>query len=181
MNRICIYHSKGGSSKTTLAVTLGVALGLPLCDLDPQKTATAWLARRKVPHPVVPPDAPSWVADCPPGIIGELIPVLEKSELVLIPVRASFNDLDALPDAVRFVQANTLARMAFILADIDRRTTDEGTLRDLLREYGHPVLGMLSHRASYRRAGIMGLVPADYDQVALHEITGLAAATKELA
>jgi len=181
MNRICSFASKGGAGKTTLAVLLAVGLDLPLCDLDPQRTATAWLGRRSSAHPSASLNAGRWIADCPPGIVGELIPALRASDLVVIPVRPAFNDLEALPQTVRFVTASTQARVAFTLSDIDRRTSDERTVRELLAEYGYPVLGMLSSRAAYRRAGITGHLPGDFDRVARDEMASLVAAVKDLA
>lgn len=98
MNRIATYGSKGGGGKTTASVVLCIGLHLPLCDLDPQRSATKWLARRPLPHPLAPAGSKRWVADCPPGISGEHIGVLARAGLVVIPVRPSFNDLQVARD-----------------------------------------------------------------------------------
>jgi len=181
INRVCSYQSKGGVGKTTLSVVLSLGLQLPLRDLDPQRSATKWLARREVPHPLAGPGSERWVADCPPGISGDHIGALASSDLVVIPVRAAFTDLEALPDTVKFVQAHCRGTIGFLLSDIDGRTHDEQMLRRKLHSFGHPVLGMFSHRAAYGRAGMVGGLPGDFDQVAREEMDKLVAAVEALA
>jgi chromosome partitioning protein len=180
MNRIATYGSKGGSGKTTASVVLCVGLQLPLCDLDPQRSATKWLERRQLPHPLAPAGSERWVADCPPGISGEHIGVLALAALVVIPVRPSFNDLQVLPETVRFVEANCPGRIGFLLSDVDKRTSDEQIVRSLLGPFGHPIVGMFSHRVAYSRAGISGQLPGELDPVAKHEMDEVIRAVTEL-
>lgn len=178
--RIAVFNEKGGSTKTTTAVGLAVGLGLPLRDLDPQPTATRWLARRESPFPTAAAHDTRWVADCPPGIKGELIPVLASSQLVVVPVRASFPDLETLPQTIRFLRANSRAKIGFLMSAIDGRTSDAKTLLEVLERYSLPILGTFTHRASYRRAGIAGLTPAELDPVAASELKQVLAAIGEL-
>lgn len=178
--KIAVYNEKGGSGKTALAVLLSVGLGIPLLDLDPQATATRWLERRDPPHPVVTePSAADWVADCPPGISPAVVPILSSADLVLIPARASFSDLVTLGDAVKFVQANSRARIALAGTAIDSRTNDEATLREALAVYELPIVGMTTHRASYRRAGLLGKAPAEIDPSAATEADRIITSLKE--
>lgn len=178
--RILVSGSKGGSGKTTASCILSVGLRLPLCDLDPQQSATRWLCRRQLPHPMVQADADQWVADCPPGISGEHIGMLARASVVIIPVRASFNDLQVLPETVRFVEANSHGRVAFLLSDIDKRTRDEEIVRGLLSPYDHRIIGMFSHRVAYCRAGITGQLPAELDATARREMDEVLTAIREL-
>jgi len=168
MKLVC-YNEKGGSAKTSAVLALCVPLGLPLLDLDPQATASRWLDRRDPPFPRATADDATWIADCPPGISPSLTPILSVADLVLIPVKASFNDLITLPDTVRFITSNTGAKVAFLGCDIDSRTNDEQTLRETLEGYGIPLLGIFTHRASYRRAGLLGKLASEIDSVAAAE------------
>lgn len=179
--RIAVYGEKGGCGKTTAAVPLAVLLGLPYRDLDPQGTGTRWLERRDPPHPLASDQDDAWLADCSPGISAALIPLLDAADMIVIPVRASFNDLVTLPSTVDFVRRH--ARHAgFVAADIDTRTSDRETVLDVLRGYDLPVLGVLTHRVAYRRAGLAGQMPGELDPVAAAEIAAVAGAiTKEIA
>lgn len=174
--KIAIYNEKGGCGRTTLAVLLSVRLGLPLRDLDPQATATQWLARRQPLHAFVRDDAADWVADCPPGIEPSLLPTLAAADAVLIPVRASFVDLANLPETVRVVTQHA-SRAAFVGCDIDAGE-DEAMLREALAVHGLPLLGVLTHRASHRCAGLTGRLAAEIDPDAEAETEVLVEALK---
>lgn len=169
--KIVVYNEKGGSGKTGLAVCIAIGLDLPLRDLDPQATATRWLERREQRHAFATNDSSAWIADCPPGIAPGTIPTLSVADLVIIPVRASFSDLVTLGDAVRFVQANSRAQIVFVGTAIDSRSSDEAMLRESLEPYGLSLLGITTHRASYRRAGMTGKSPAEIDRAAATEIS----------
>lgn len=171
--KIAVYNEKGGAGKTTVAVSLTLSLGLPLLDLDSQPTATRWLERRSPPPPMARRSDPAWIADCPPGISPAIAPVLAACDLVIIPVRASFPDLVTLPDTLAFLRASTKAKLAFVGSDVDRRTNDESALRDALTSHALSVLGVLSHRASYRRAGLSGAHAGEIDPVAAAELREL--------
>lgn len=181
--KIIVFSEKGGSGKTTLAVHLTVALGLPLLDLDPQKSATRWLERRE-PSPVfLNPDArlpESYLIDCPPRFNAGLIRYLEAADVALLPVRASFNDLVILPDAVSFLEEHA-RKVAFVGADIDLRTNDLDSLKEVLQGYPQaPLIGYMSHRAAYRRAGLAGKLAGEVDEVARAELQTIVQGLKKV-
>lgn len=178
--RIAVYNEKGGSGKTTTAVAIAVGLDLPVLDLDPQATATRWLERRDQSVAMARRADANWVADCPPGITPSIAGVLSECSLIIVPVRASFPDLITMPDTIAFLRANTSAQMAFVGCDIDRRTSDEATLKETLAPHGVPMLGILAHRASYRRAGIAGKLANEVDSAAKAEIAELIKKIREL-
>src|SRR3954447_1646611 len=110
MHVILILSAKGGAGKTTLARELaaaGVQAGrqVALVDLDPQLGLTGWYGRRaqKAPHLVaMPPDEDfsgmaavfdEVIIDLPPGLPPVAARLAAKADLVLIPVRASPDDL----------------------------------------------------------------------------------------
>ncbi|WP_119153210.1 hypothetical protein [Caldimonas tepidiphila] len=177
--RIAVYNEKGGAGKTTVAVMLSVLLGVPLRDLDPLATATQWLGRRQPLHSLARHDGLDWVADCPPGIEPSILPTLAAADAIVIPVRASFCDLVNLQATVRFVKSNSPARAAFVGCDIDAGE-DEAMLREALAAYELPVLGMLCHRASYRRAGLSGRLASEIDASAADEAAALVEALRKL-
>lgn len=170
--KIAVFNEKGGSGKTTLSVTLALALNIDLIDLDSQKSATYWLGneRRKL-------SADGWIADCPPGleaVSADVIELLEKADLVLIPVKPSFTDLRSLPQTIKFLKIHAKGtRIAFVGSTVDKRSTDAETLKEALAGYGYPIAGMLSQRASYRRAGLINAQAGDSDAIAAAEATAL--------
>ena len=175
--KITVYNEKGGAGKTTLAVLLAVLLEAELIDLDAQKSSQSWLGQRKDPHQAKP---GNWVIDCPPGLSMETAAAISDAEIVLIPVRASFNDLIHLPQTVKFVRTHGAKKVAFVGSDIDSRTNDEATLREALGGYGYPIAGILTHRASYRRAGLTGGLASDSDPAAAAEAAALITSLQEL-
>jgi chromosome partitioning protein len=174
--KIIVFSEKGGSGKTTLAVHLAVALDLPLLDLDQQQSATKWLQRRDPPHRLLNADAKlpdAYVIDCPPRFNAGLIRYLEAADVAVLPVRASFNDLVILPDAVAFLEEHA-RKVAIVGADIDLRSNDLASLGEVLQGYENiAYVGHMSHRAAYRRAGLAGKLAGEVDPVAKDELIGL--------
>lgn len=172
-------NEKGGVGKTTLAVSLAVKLKLPMIDLDAQATATKWLERRPEGFEVGNVDSPAWVADCRPQLqLRDVRPLLSIADLVIVPVRASFPDLVTLDGTIEFLLRNN-PKIAFCGADVDTRTSDLANLKEGLQSYSQPLLGFLSHRASYRRAGINGQTAAEIDKVAAAELDEVIKKIKE--
>lgn len=163
--KICIYNEKGGAGKTTAAVTLAVLMGLPVLDLDKQGTASRWLERRAEKLPVASRNL-DWVADCAPGISPNVLPVLAAADVVIVPVRASFPDLVSLSDTINFIKTNSKAKICFICADLDTRSSDAILLLENLANYDLPVLGEMTHRVSYRRAALSGKIASEIDMKA---------------
>jgi cellulose biosynthesis protein BcsQ len=169
---LTVFSEKGGVGKTSAAILLSVLLEAELIDLDPQKTATRWLARRADLRQVQP---DYWVTDCAPGTSMDSAQAVKDADLVVVPVMVSFPCFDSLPQTVKFIKTHSSpsSRLCFIGMDIDVRTNDAGTLRAALKGYGAPIAGLLSHRASYRRAGLTGGLAGDTDTVAAAEATAL--------
>lgn len=176
--KLMVFNEKGGVGKSTLAVSLAVKLRLPFIDLDAQKTGTRWLERRDS-FEVGSVDSPSWVADCRPTIeLRDVRPLLLTADLVIVPLRASFPDLVTLDGTIEFLLRNN-PKIAFCGADVDTRTSDLANLKEGLQSYSQPLLGFLSHRASYRRAGINGQTAAEIDKVAAAELDEVIKKIKE--
>ena len=114
---ITVAQQKGGSGKTTLAVTLGTAflkrgLSVALLDTDPQGSLGRWFMTRrdKLGEPGLEfSTASAWgvsyecdklkravdvvLVDTPPKVDADLRPALREADLVLVPISASRVDL----------------------------------------------------------------------------------------
>ena len=116
MQIIAILGQKGGSGKTTVATALAVRAAqdgknVALIDLDPQGSATKWGKRRKAKNPAIAarqafdlPDtldllrkggADLVVIDTPGKIENAAMEASKNANLVLIPVKPTPLDLDA--------------------------------------------------------------------------------------
>lgn len=125
MTVTAFLHQKGGTGKSTLAISASIALaskGRPvlLVDADPQGTASEWGNRFGLQHGVethlhIQPNFPSLVTslrrqwptiliDGPPTLSEVTESILRASDRVLIPVRPSLPDLWALPWFVTVVR-----------------------------------------------------------------------------
>src|SRR6516225_5979655 len=117
MDVILILSAKGGAGKTTVARELAVAATMAgrqvaLVDLDPQAGLTGWYGRRAQETPrlvALPPDEnlaelaeagiDDLVVDLPPGMAGVASRLVAKADAVLVPVRATPDDLTAVSAA----------------------------------------------------------------------------------
>lgn len=119
MKKIAILGQKGGSGKTTIATALAVRAGkdgksVALFDLDPQGSATLWAERREGDSPAVVScqifmlkkmlakaeegGADLAIIDTPGKIEQAAVEAAKAADVVLIPVRATAFDLDALKE-----------------------------------------------------------------------------------
>jgi len=119
MKKIAILGQKGGSGKTTIATALSVRAAqdghsVALFDLDPQGSATRWSERRDGENPAVVScqifmlakvlakaeegGADFAIIDTPGKIEHAAVEAAKVADLVLIPVRATAFDLDALKE-----------------------------------------------------------------------------------
>ena len=169
MVQITVFNEKGGVGKTTVSVLLATLLDAEIIDQDDQKTASRWLARRPEPRQVSP---GRWVIDCAPGLSMDSANAVKDARLIVVPVTVSFPSFDALPQTLRFIRAHSTAQICFVGVDIDSRTNDLDTLKTALKAHGAPLAGVLTHRASYRRAGLTGGLAGDSDaQAAIEQKT----------
>ena len=119
MYTVALIAQKGGTGKTTLAVSLAVAAGQVgmtsiIIDLDPQATACNWKDRRKSDGPVVIDAQPGRLAaalakaeengvdfaviDTPARNEQSALAAAKAADLVLIPCRPQAYDLETIPN-----------------------------------------------------------------------------------
>lgn len=130
MKTIMVAKQKGGVGATTLARELGVAAAaagksVVLVDLDPQGTLRGWWNRRTEgvqgdPNPALAAPPPAGMAealgqlraagadlciiDTPPSVHPFLGAVMRLADLILLPTRATTDDLEALPAVLDLVE-----------------------------------------------------------------------------
>ncbi|HEX2135206.1 MAG TPA: ParA family protein [Microvirga sp.] len=135
MRVLSLVTQKGGTGKSTLAVSLGVAAqesGLKVCvlDTDPQGTASSWSLRRSSSIPGVEAAASRPLSPCigtlaregydlvivdtPSVSAGNACAAMQAGDLCLIPVRPSIADVEAARPTVQFLVAREKA-FAFVL------------------------------------------------------------------
>lgn len=185
MYTVALVAQKGGTGKTTLAVSLAVAAGQVgmtsiIVDLDPQATACNWKDRRKSDGPVVIDAQPARLAaalakaaengvdfaviDTPARNEQSALAAAKVADLVLIPCRPQAYDLETIPNTkeILALAGNTpaLAVLNAVPAIGDRHEQ----ARSLLARLQVPVCPyMLGHRAVFGDAGAVGQAAQEYD------------------
>lgn len=127
-----LFHQKGGTGKTTLAIASALTLArdhrVLLMDLDPQGTASAWGERYADHHGIVvrghgPSDLNAalepvarhfdhCILDCPPNLSEGTLQTLSCAQHLVIPVRPALPDIWALERVAALIgdaSANTPA------------------------------------------------------------------------
>jgi len=185
MYTVALVAQKGGTGKTTLAVSLAVAAGQVgltsiIVDLDPQATACNWKDRRKGDGPVVIDAQPARLAaalgkaaengvdfaviDTPARNEQSALAAAKVADLVLIPCRPQAYDLETIPNTkeILALAGNTpaLAILNAVPAFGDRHEQ----ARALLKRLQVPVCPfMLGNRAVFGDAGAVGQAAQEYD------------------
>jgi chromosome partitioning protein len=128
MHVLVLASQKGGAGKTTLSGHLAVAAEqrgirpVVMIDTDPQGSLSSWWNRRDADTPALSPlpslrelparldelrhgGAALTIIDTPPAITSSIREVMRVADLVVIPVRPSPHDLDAIGATVDMAQA----------------------------------------------------------------------------
>jgi chromosome partitioning protein len=206
-----IVSQKGGSGKTTLALHLAIAaakdIKVLVIDLDPQQSAERWHAVRQ--RATGSKDDPSIAAgpyqklpemlkaarklgaqlvliDTPPKLDKAIIPALAAATLVLVPLKSSILDLQALEDSADVINlAKARAKSVVILNALPAGKTREPAIRESLRHASRLKLevapAQLSELAAYSQGlkSGRGVTETERNGTAAKEITALFAALRE--
>ena len=124
MKTIALIAQKGGSGKTTLALSLAVAAEQAgavsvIIDLDPQATACNWGDRRESDTPVVVDAQPARlpkalnkaaqagvefaIIDTPPRSEQASLAAARNADLIIIPCRPQVYDLETVPNSKNLI------------------------------------------------------------------------------
>lgn len=186
MKKIAILGQKGGSGKTTIATALAVRAAadrksVALVDLDPQGSATLWAERRDGDNPAViacpifqlrkmldkaeEGGADFALIDTPGKIENAAVEAAKVADLVLIPVRATAFDLDALKElrSLLAIAGDPLAYVVINAAPVQgRRHEDARAVIEQL--HGLKVAPVhLAQRNAYSDSIIAGQTVTEYE------------------
>jgi chromosome partitioning protein len=172
---IALIAQKGGVGKTTLAVNLAVAAGLPtiLFDLDQQESAVIWADRRKSDTPHVEflterrlseglkaagrGNFELVIIDTPPAAGPQAFTAAQAADLVPIPCRPSLVDLDAIRRTAQLVKSASVSAFVVFNAARHSATTLLDDARAIVEGAGlsaAPVV--LRERSAYRASWPLG-------------------------
>ncbi|NJL07860.1 MAG: ParA family protein [Methylacidiphilales bacterium] len=188
MTRIIAFaQRKGGTGKTTLAVSIAGELSyrgckVDLIDADPQKSAWAWAVPRNLPFPV-------WQIELRPGSIGEWVQNVKTIEsefmvidtapneqaleaaialahLVVIPCSPSGLDIDVTRQALSIIAAARERRatpidVILVPNRVDARTLEGQQLVEELEQFGKTVGSPVGSRSAFVRAFSSGHTVAE--------------------
>jgi chromosome partitioning protein len=192
MHVIVLHTPKGGSGKSTLAREIAVVAArtgvrAALDDLDPQGTTSGWYQRRESPEPALVDlgTAPFTsrlhalseagfqllVVDTPPANPAFLPGLLERADLVLVPLRPTPDDLLGASPIAR-----SLARhpnWVFVLSQVPSRTRMLASAVRQLAAIGRISPAQLTFRADFPAAAIDGRAAAELDGKAGQESADL--------
>ena len=185
MYTVALIAQKGGTGKTTLAVSLAVAAGqvgmtAVIVDLDPQATACNWKDRRKSDGPVVIDAQPARLAaalakaaengvdfaviDTPARNEQSALAAAKAADLVLIPCRPQAYDLETIPNTKEILALAGNTPVLAILNAVPAIGDRHEQARALLHRLQVPVCPyMLGNRAVFGDAGAVGQAAQEYD------------------
>ena len=185
MLTIALLAQKGGTGKTTLALSLAVAAekaGLVslVIDLDPQATACNWSDRRQHEAPVVIDAQPSRLPvalhkaaqngvglvliDTPARSEQSALAAAKVADLVLIPCRPQAYDLETIPNTQEILSLSGHTPALVILNAIPSRGNRHEQARTLLDRLGIPVCPhTIGARAAFGDSGAVGKTPEEYE------------------
>jgi chromosome partitioning protein len=171
MHVVVLASQKGGPGKTTLTGHLAVAAEqrgvgpVVMIDTDPQDSLTSWWNRRAAPSPLMSAlpqlrDLPDRLAelraggaalvliDTPPAITSAIREVMHVADLVVMPVRPSPHDLDAIGATIDMARA---AKAPFVFAvtqaKLNARVTPQAVA--LLSAHGTVASSIIQDRVIY--------------------------------
>jgi chromosome partitioning protein len=185
MKTIALIAQKGGTGKTTLALSLAVAAEqtgkVPvIIDLDPQATACNWSDRRKADTPIVIDAQPARLSNAlakaaQGGIDLALIDTPARSEqaslaaakaadLVLIPCRPQIYDLETIPSTQELLALAGGTAALVILNAIPARGSRHEQAAGAIEDLGLCVCSVaLGQRAAFGDAAALGLTVLEYE------------------
>jgi chromosome partitioning protein len=207
MKTITVASAKGGSCKTTCAATLAVRAAkdsgrVAMLDLnEDQGNLTDWWTLRGRPkNPFLVDDLEDisqdiealrqtgceWLfIDTPPLEVRLIEQAIAVSDLVVIPVRASFLDISA-TDAVTSLCRRHRKPFAFLLAAVDSKMpklAEQATqmLLRMAKPSGKVITSRMSYRQGYIQSMAVGRAPQEIGKDLVGEIDSIWAEVRQLA
>lgn len=184
--RVIVFASrKGGAGKTTLATALAVEAGragagpIGIVDTDPMQGLTQWWdARLHSAEPILArpePDIGAALAalegqgvrvalvDTPPAIDGSVAGTIARADLVVVPVRASPDDLRAVGSTVDLV-ARSGKPLVFVVNSVKPRVRLTLEAVVALSQHGTVAPVQVADRTDYAAAKVDGHTAPEMDE-----------------
>ncbi len=185
MDVIAIIAQKGGTGKTTLALSMAVAAQragrtVAIIDLDPQASASNWGDRRKANQPAIvsaqsarlpqileaaeESGANLVVIDTPPRAERAAIAAARAAHLVLIPCRPSIFDLETFSTTLDLIAAVGSKPLAAVLNAVPTRGQKRQQTEQALKELDISVCPeVFGARVAFDHANTVGLSAQEYE------------------
>ena len=185
MQTIALVAQKGGTGKTTLALSLAVeaaARGRPtlIIDLDPQASACRWGDRRTSDAPSIIDAQPARLAnalakareagidlaiiDTPARIEQAAAEAARLADLIVIPSKPSIYDLETLQTSLELVTGRAKRPPVVVLNAVPPQGSRAGQAREAIRAMGLAVsAASLGNRVAFEYAAQLGLSAAEYE------------------
>lgn len=200
MHTLVLNSQKGGAGKTTSSWNIAAAaadagLKVLMIDLDPQQSLRHWWERREAEEPQMLAEDPSvselpdivkaaskqfdfLVVDTPPAADDWVVDVMAVADRIIIPVRASGVDLDALGDTIDLAE-RAGAQYRFLITQADPRSTIYRDTLFTLNELGKVIPAPMPRRTSHERDFISGASGLDSSGLARNDVRKLWTSIKE--
>ena len=185
MDIIAVIAQKGGTGKTTLALSIAVAAQragrtAAIIDLDPQASASNWGDRRKANRPAVVSAQPARlpqileaaeengadmvIIDTPPRAERSAIVAARAARLVLVPCRPSIFDLETFSTTLDLIAAVGRKSLVAVLNAVPTRGRKRQQAEQALKELGVAVCPeVFGARAAFDHANTVGLSAQEYE------------------
>ena len=185
MDVIAIIAQKGGTGKTTLALSMAVAAHragrtAAIIDLDPQASASNWGDRRKANQPAIVSAQPARlpqileaaeesgadliVIDTPPRAEQAAIAAARAAHLVLVPCRPSIFDLETFSTTLDLIAAVGSKPLAAVLNAVPTRGKKRQQAAQALKELDISVCPeVFGARVAFDHANTVGLSAQEYE------------------
>lgn len=183
MFTVVMLSQKGGSSKTTLTISLACAAeeqgkSALVIDLDPQATVCKWGDRRTSETPIVIDAQPARLAnaltkareggidlaviDTPPRSAEAALAAAKLADLIVMPCRPQMYDLETIPNTLELIATARSGRAAIptlaILSAVPPQGNRQEQARQAIEALGVIVCAQtIGHRAAFGDAGALGL------------------------
>lgn len=163
MKKILIANSKGGSSKSTLALSLAYCLAqnykVCIVDTDPQGSINNF--KQFVGIDIVDNLNGAYdvaIIDSPPYLSNQLPELIKSADYVLIPCRPNYFDALAISGIAGMVKGK---KAGIVIVQAQHRVNISDVL-DTLKEYNVPIIKQsMSQRVAYARVAMQNLFETD--------------------
>lgn len=185
MKTVALIAQKGGTGKTTLALSLAIAAEKAgstsvIIDLDPQATACNWGDRRQADTPVIVDARPARlqsalqkaeeanvdisIIDTPPRSEQATLAAAKAADLVVIPCRPQIYDLETIPNTKELVALAGGPPMLVVLNAVPFRGTRHEQATKAIEGFGLTVCPQtLGLRAAFGDSAALGQTALEYE------------------